>query len=305
MERIGDRLSDFARDRGFAPRPYRARHSHPPVLHGPHRPLPGAAAAGEVAPGGAGRGGGRPADRPCSTSSNYLAAAVVVGVGIMSAFSALGVDTGAPAGLGRGAGLRRRLRRPDDGQGPAQRAVPAGRGAVHDRRRDHRQQRQPASSSGSRCGRRRCGPPTATSHIVPVRRRAPGHQQVQGLDAGRHRSRHLYATPVDRALEVPRDVLQPVWPLDEEIGAGLMEPPQGGRRDRLPGPPVPPSSVVTAKVIPVGRLGSRSSGMMRKILRQGLRRREGIEPPMPFSLLPLSAVRAGREESVCPGLQAA
>src|SRR5438067_3084933 len=287
MQRIGDALSDFARDRGLrlvlivlgtviAVRLVRI------ALFRVQRRLE----KSRLAVRGVGEAGRLTA---LFDVLNYLAAAVVVGVGIMSTFSALGVDTGAllaSAGvLGFAVGFGAQTMVKDLLNGLF--LLAEGQYTIGDE----------ITVSGVTGVVERVTLRTTTLratngdvHIVPsgdvrlVTNKSKGWTLV-AIEAG-----VAYATPVDRALDV-LEVYCTEVAADPKIADSLMEPPKVagvtafGDNQYL--------VRATAKVIP--SVDSKPiERQMRRILRQVFER-EGIEPPMPIRLMPLPS---GAAESV-------
>jgi small conductance mechanosensitive channel len=210
---------------------------------------------------------------------NYLAAAVVVGVGIMSAFSALGVDTGAllaSAGvLGFAVGFGAQTMVKDllnglfllaEGQYTIGDEITVS-GVTGIVERVTLRTTMLRASNGD-------------VHIVPsgdvrlVTNKSKGWTQI-GIDTG-----IAYTTPVDRALDV-LDVYCAEVAADATIADQLMDPPQVAGVTAFQDQQY--IVRVTARVPPA--VDSKPvERRMRRILRQVFER-EGIEPPPPFSLM--------------------
>src|SRR5438067_9648294 len=294
MQRIGDALSDFARDRGLrlvlivlgtviAVRLVRI------ALFRVQRRLE----KSRLAARGVGETGRLTA---LFDVLNYLAVAVVVGIGIMSLLSVVGVNTGAllaSAGvLGFAVGFGAQTMVKDLLNGLF--LLAEGQYTIGDE----------ITVSGVTGVVERVTLRTTTLratngdvHIVPsgdvrlVTNKSKGWTLV-AIEAG-----VAYATPVDRALEVLQRYSAEVA-ADSEVAEQLMEPPKVAGVTAFQDHQYLVRA--TAKVIP--SVDSKPvERQMRRILRQVFER-EGIEPPMPFSLLPVSARRAEGEE---PGAAAA
>jgi small-conductance mechanosensitive channel len=278
MQRIGDALSDFGRDRGLrlvlvvlgtviAVRLVRI------ALYRVQKRLE----KSRLAARGVGEAGRLTA---LFDVLNYLAAAVVVGVGIMSLLSAIGVDTGAllaSAGvLGFAVGFGAQTMVKDLLNGLF--LLAEGQYTIGDE----------ITVSGVTGVVERVTLRTTTLratngdvHIVPsgdvrlVTNKSKGWTQV-AVEAG-----IAYSTPVERALDVLDQYSAEVG-ADPEIAAHLMEPPKVAGVTAFQDHQYVVR--VTAKVLP-----SVDSKPIERRMRRVLRRvfeREGIEPPVPVLAIP-------------------
>ena len=281
MERIGDSLSDFARDDGLriilivlgtiiAIRMTRI------VLYRIQRRVE----KSRLAVRGAGEAGRLTA---LFDVLDYLVVAVVVGVGAMSALAVLGVNTGAllaSAGvLGFAVGFGAQTMVKDllnglfllaEGQYTIGDEITIG-GVTGIVERVTLRTTTLRATNGD-------------VHIVPsgdvrlVTNKSKGWSVVQ-IDTGIG-----YATPVERALEVLELYCEELA-RDPEITDGLMEPPQVAGVTAFQDHQY--IARVTAKLLPSAD-SKPIERRMRRVLRQVFER-EGIEPPMPLHLLPLSS----------------
>jgi small conductance mechanosensitive channel len=279
MQRIGDAMSDFARDRGLrlllivlgtviAVRLVRI------ALYRVQRRLE----KSRLAVKGVGETGRLTA---LFDVLNYLAVAVVVGVGIMSVLSAIGVNTGAllaSAGvLGFAVGFGAQTMVKDLLNGLF--LLAEGQYTIGDE----------ITVSGVTGVVERVTLRTTTLratngdvHIVPsgdvrlVTNKSKGWTQV-AIEAG-----IAYSTPVDRALDVLEVFCHEVAAAPD-VADSLMEPPKVAGvtafKDNQYLVRVTAKVVPSVDALPIER-------QMRKILRQVFER-EGIEPPMPVRLMPL------------------
>ena len=281
MERVGDSLSDFARDDGLriilivlgtviAIRMVRI------VLYRIQRRVEKT----RLAVRGAGEAGRLTA---LFDVLDYLVVAVVVGVGAMSALAVLGVNTGAllaSAGvLGFAVGFGAQTMVKDllnglfllaEGQYTIGDEITIG-GVTGTVERVTLRTTTLRATNGD-------------VHIVPsgdvrlVTNKSKGWSLVQ-IDTGIG-----YSTPVERALEVLELYCEELA-RDPEITDGLMEPPKVSGvtafQDQQYVARVSAKLLPSADSKPVER-------RMRRVLRQVFER-EGIEPPMPVQLLPISS----------------
>jgi small conductance mechanosensitive channel len=278
-ERIGDSLSDFARDDGLriilivlgtiiAIRMVRI------VLYRIQRRVEKT----RLAVRGAGETGRLTA---LFDVLDYLVVAIVVGVGIMSVLAVLGVDSGAlfaSAGvLGFAVGFGAQTMVKDllnglfllaEGQYTIGDEITIGgvTGVV---------ERVTLRTTTLRAT-------NGDVHIVPsgdvrlVTNKSKGWSLVS-IDAG-----ISYSTPVERAVEVLEIYCDEVA-RDEELADGLMEPPNVAGVTAFQDHQY--VARVTAKVLPSAD-SKPIERRMRRLLRQVFER-EGIEPPMPVQLLPI------------------
>ena len=281
MERIGDSLSDFARDDGLriilivlgtiiAIRMTRI------VLYRIQRRVE----KSRLAVRGAGEAGRLTA---LFDVLDYLVVAVVVGVGAMSALAVLGVNTGAllaSAGvLGFAVGFGAQTMVKDllnglfllaEGQYTIGDEITIGgvTGVV---------ERVTLRTTTLRAT-------NGDVHIVPsgdvrlVTNKSKGWSLVQ-IDTGIG-----YTTPVERAVEVLELYCEELA-RDPEITDGLMEPPMVAGVTAFQDHQY--IARVSAKLLPSAD-SKPIERRMRRVLRQVFER-EGIEPPMPLQLLPLSS----------------
>jgi moderate conductance mechanosensitive channel len=223
---------------------------------------------------------------------NYLAVAVVVGLGLMSLLAVLGVNTGAllaSAGvLGFAVGFGAQTMVKDLLNGLF--LLAEGQYTIGDE----------ITVSGVTGVVERVTLRTTTLratngdvHIVPsgdvrlVTNKSKGWSQV-AVDAG-----VAYSTPVERALEVLERYCAELA-ADEEIADQLMEPPKVAGITAFQDHQY--IARVTAKVLPATD-SKPIERRMRRILRQVFER-EGIQPPMPVLVMPQSG-SAG--EAASPG----
>lgn len=281
MERIGDSLSDFARDDGLriilivlgtviAIRMVRI------VLYRIQRRVEKT----RLAVRGAGEAGRLTA---LFDVLHYMAAAIVVGVGIMSTLAVLGVDAGAlfaSAGvLGFAVGFGAQTMVKDllnglfllaEGQYTIGDEITIGgvTGVV---------ERVTLRTTTLRAN-------NGDVYIVPsgdvrlVTNKSKGWSKV-GIDTGIG-----YSTPVERAVEVLELYCAEVA-RDEEIAPALMEPPTVAGVTAFQDHQY--IARVTAKLLPSAD-SKPVERRMRRLLRQVFER-EGIDPPMPLQLLPISS----------------
>ena len=281
MERIGDSLSDFARDDGLriilivlgtiiAIRMTRI------VLYRIQRRVE----KSRLAVRGAGEAGRLTA---LFDVLDYLVVAIVVGVGIMSALAVLGVDSGAlfaSAGvfgfaLGFGAqtmvkDLLNGLFLLAEGQYTIGDEITIG-GVTGTVERVTLRTTTLRATNGD-------------VHIVPsgdvrlVTNKSKGWSVVQ-IDTGIG-----YSTPVERAVEVLELYCEELA-RDPEITDGLMEPPKVAGVTAFQDHQY--IARVSAKLLPSAD-SKPIERRMRRVLRQVFER-EGIEPPMPLQLLPIAS----------------
>lgn len=281
MERIGDSLSDFARDDGLriilivlgtiiAIRMTRI------VLYRIQRRVE----KSRLAVRGAGEAGRLTA---LFDVLDYLVVAVVVGVGAMSALAVMGVNTGAllaSAGvLGFAVGFGAQTMVKDllnglfllaEGQYTIGDEITIG-GVTGTVERVTLRTTTLRATNGD-------------VHIVPsgdvrlVTNKSKGWSLVQ-IDTGIG-----YSTPVERAVEVLELYCEELA-RDPEITDGLMEPPTVAGVTAFQDHQY--IARVSAKLLPSAD-SKPIERRMRRVLRQVFER-EGIEPPMPLQLLPISA----------------
>jgi small conductance mechanosensitive channel len=281
MERIGDSLNDFARDDGLrivlivlgtiiAIRMTRI------VLYRVQRRVE----KSRLAVKGAGEAGRLTA---LFDVLDYMMVAIVVGVGIMSALAVLGVDSGAlfaSAGvLGFAVGFGAQTMVKDllnglfllaEGQYTIGDEITIG-GVTGIVERVTLRTTTLRATNGD-------------VHIVPsgdvrlVTNKSKGWSQVQ-IDTGIG-----YSTPVERAVEVLEMYCEELA-RDDEITDGLMEPPKVAGVTAFQDHQY--VTRVTAKLLPSAD-SKPIERRMRRVLRQVFER-EGIEPPLPLQLLPMSS----------------
>jgi small-conductance mechanosensitive channel len=281
MERIGDSLSDFARDDGLriilivlgtiiAIRMTRI------VLYRVQRRVE----KSRLSVRGAGEAGRLTA---LFDVLDYLVVAIVVGVGIMSVLAVLGVDSGAlfaSAGvLGFALGFGAQTMVKDllnglfllaEGQYTIGDEITIG-GVTGIVERVTLRTTTLRATNGD-------------VHIVPsgdvrlVTNKSKGWSLVQ-IDTGIG-----YSTPVERAVEVLESYCEELA-RDDEITDGLMEPPKVAGVTAFQDHQY--IARVTAKLLPSAD-SKPIERRMRRVLRQVFER-EGIEPPVPVHLLPLSS----------------